>query len=391
LKEIERDCSVSRSAENLCLPPFVSIMPQFGSHDATGIFGESFSERVVLQTSNPGEWMAYVASKADRVPSGRGISFSGTIASVIAAFALASGVAAWIGDLDGVAWFSDPASPKDISTSSFDDRFSVVSAPDLFSANIPPRSLVRSLPSELEIKFQQAKGQLAQKLQSQDRRVALIEESTPSSVAAVPLPRSRPVEPNLELKNGVANGVPGAQTENRTLLQKISDLLPARITLASLAPDGGLFREGPDLASHGYDNVTAVYDISARAVYMPDGSKLEAHSGFGSLMDDPAHVSERNVGATPPNVYDLKPREQLFHGVQALRMIPVGDNGTLGRSGLLAHSYMLGPKGDSNGCVSIKDYEKFLKAFTNGEIKRLVVVPSLADEKSASRRSTSQS
>jgi hypothetical protein len=108
-------------------------------------------------------------------------------------------------------------------------------------------------------------------------------------------------------------------------------------------------------------------------------------------MDDPAHVSERNVGATPPNVYDLKPREQLFHGVQALRMIPVGDNGTLGRSGLLAHSYMLGPKGDSNGCVSIKDYEKFLKAFTNGEIKRLVVVPSLADEKSASRRSTSQS
>jgi hypothetical protein len=157
-------------------------MPQFGSHDATGIFGESFSERVVLQTSNPGEWMAYVASKADRVPSGRGISFSGTIASVIAAFALASGVAAWIGDLDGVAWFSDPASPKDISTSSFDDRFSVVSAPDLFSANIPPRSLVRSLPSELEIKFQQAKGQLAQKLQSQDRRIALIEEATPSSV-----------------------------------------------------------------------------------------------------------------------------------------------------------------------------------------------------------------
>jgi hypothetical protein len=335
--------------------------------------------------------MAYVLSKADRVPSGRGISFSGTITSVIAAFALASGVAAWIGDLDGVAWVSDLPSPKDISTSSFDDRFSVGSAPDLFSTNIPPRSLVRSLPSELEIKFQQAKGQLAQKMQSQGWQVALIEEPTPSSVAAVPVPRSRPVEANLELKNGVPNGVSSAQTENRTLLQKISDLLPARITLASLAPDGGLFRAGPDLASLGYDNVTAVYDISARAVYMPDGSKLEAHSGFGSLMDDPGHVSERNVGATPPNVYDLKPREQLFHGVQALRMIPVGDNGTLGRSGLLAHSYMLGPNGDSNGCVSIKDYEKFLKAFSNGEIKRLVVVPNLSDEKSASRRSTSQS
>jgi hypothetical protein len=91
-------------------------------------------------------------------------------------------------------------------------------------------------------------------------------------------------------------------------------------------------------------------------------------------------------------VYDLKPRERPFHGVQALRMIPVGDNDTLGRSGLLAHSYMLGPNGDSNGCVSIKDYDRFLNAFTNGEVKRLVVVPSLGDGMSAAtRRSTSPS
>jgi hypothetical protein len=172
------------------------------------------------------------------------------------------------------------------------------------------------------------------------------------------------------------------------LLEKLSDLLPGRVTLASLAPDGGLFGKRSDLASLGYDNFTAVYDISAHAVYMPDGSKLEAHSGFGSLMDDPAHVNEQNVGATPPNMYDLKPREALFHGVQALRMIPVGDNDTLGRSGLLAHNYMLGPNGDSNGCVSIKNYEKFLNAFTKGEIRRLAVVPRLRDEKSAPRQST---
>jgi hypothetical protein len=124
---------------------------------------------------------------------------------------------------------------------------------------------------------------------------------------------------------------------------------------------------------------------------MPNGSKLEAHSGFGSLMDDPGHVSERNVGATPPNVYDLKPRERLFHGIQALRMTPVGENGTLGRSGLLAHGYMLGANGDSNGCVSIKDYDQFLKAFQNGEINRLVVVPSLGAGTSPSQRSISQS
>jgi hypothetical protein len=359
---------------------------------------------VVLQGVEPGEWMAYVALKAGRVPLGRGTSISGTITLVIAGFALASGVAASIGNLDPVASVSDSVSPKDIDSTSFDDRFSVASPPDLFSTGIGPRFLVRSLPSEREIKVQRAKLRLADKLQSQDWRVALFEEPstkepatketvdepTPSSVAAVPLPRSRPVEANLELRAGPpAAQPPTAQSDDRTLLQKLSDLLPARVTLASLAPDGGLLGARPNLTSLGYDNLTAVYDISARAVYMPDGSKLEAHSGFGSLMDDPGHVNERNVGATPPNVYDLKPRERLFHGVQALRMIPVGDNGTLGRSGLLAHSYMLGPKGDSNGCLSIKNYEKFLKAFSNGEIKRLVVVPSLGDEMSG--RSTSQS
>jgi len=108
-------------------------------------------------------------------------------------------------------------------------------------------------------------------------------------------------------------------------------------------------------------------------------------------MDDPGHVSERNVGATPPNVYELKPRERLFHGVQALRMVPVGGTDMLGRSGLLAHSYMLGANGDSNGCVSIKNYENFLRAFNNGEIKRLVVVANLGDSMSSARRSVSQS
>ena len=32
---------------------------------------------------------------------------------------------------------------------------------------------------------------------------------------------------------------------------------------------------------------TAVYDISAHMVYLPDGTKLEAHSGLGSDLDDP--------------------------------------------------------------------------------------------------------
>jgi hypothetical protein len=333
-------------------------------------------------------WMTYVAATADKIRSGHGISFSGSIALIIVA--LASGVAAWA--TDAVTWVPASVSSNESNASSFDARFVSGAASNLPSMDLS-RPLVQALPSELEIKFQQAKARLAQKLQSQDRRVAPVEEPAPSSVAVVPLPlplplpRSRPVEANLELRDLPLT----AQPDNRTLLQKLSDLLPARVTLASLSPDGGLLRDGPDLTSLGYDNLTAVYDISARTVYMPNGLKLEAHSGFGSLMDDPGHVSERNVGATPPNVYELKPRERPFHGVQALRMIPVGTQDTLGRSGLLAHSYMLGANGGSNGCVSIKDYERFLKAFNNGEINRLVVVASLRDSLSAARRSVSQS
>jgi hypothetical protein len=237
--------------------------------------------------------------------------------------------------------------------------------------------------------IQQARTQLALALQAQ------IEQSTPTvaetgtdtaSPVKVPLPRSRPPESQLVASAAAyaaQSGVDGssAAPDIRSLLQKLASLLPSNITLASAAPDGGVYGNGQDLVPPlaGYDRQTAVYDISARTVYMPDGSRLEAHSGFGSLLDDPAHINEHNRGATPPHVYDLALREKSFHGVQALRMIPVGDGELFGRSGILAHSYMLGPNGDSNGCVSFKDYDAFLKAFLNGDVKHLVVVTSLSN------------
>jgi hypothetical protein len=124
-----------------------------------------------------------------------------------------------------------------------------------------------------------------------------------------------------------------------------------------------------------YDRSTAVYDISAHTVYLPDGTKLEAHSGLGSKLDDPRYVHVRMQGPTPPHVYELTPREALFHGVPALRMTPVGgEDSIFGRTGLLAHTYMLGSNGDSNGCVSFRDYNAFLNAYRNQGIKRLAVV-----------------
>jgi hypothetical protein len=124
-----------------------------------------------------------------------------------------------------------------------------------------------------------------------------------------------------------------------------------------------------------YDRDTAVYDITAHMVYLPDGSKLEAHSGLGSELDDPRSARIRMRGVTPPHLYELKPREALFHGVPALRLNPIGgEEAIYGRSGLLAHTFMLGPNGDSNGCVSFRDYNAFLNAYRNQGIKKLAVV-----------------
>jgi hypothetical protein len=169
------------------------------------------------------------------------------------------------------------------------------------------------------------------------------------------------------------------------VLGEVAPLPPARpIELAALsgafAPGrrtGGVEFGKPGSISL-YDRFTAVYDLSAHTVYLPDGERLEAHSGLGALRDDPAHVDEKDRGATPPHLYDLTLREDLFHGVQALRLNPVGGASSIfDRAGLLAHTYMLGPNGDSNGCVSFKNYDAFLQAFQSGLVKRLAVVSSL--------------
>ncbi len=122
------------------------------------------------------------------------------------------------------------------------------------------------------------------------------------------------------------------------------------------------------------DSRTAVYDIAAHAVYLPSGKTLEAHSGIGDWRDDPRYVGLKDRGPTPPNTYDLSLREELFHGVRAIRLTPINDDKMFGRDGMLAHTYMLGPQGDSNGCVSFKDYSAFLQAYLRGEVDRLVVV-----------------
>jgi hypothetical protein len=146
------------------------------------------------------------------------------------------------------------------------------------------------------------------------------------------------------------------------------------VGFAPLPPSRPFGSAAPGNPAISVDQATAVYDISAHTVYLPNGMRLEAHSGLGDRIDDPRFVDERDHGATPPGVYQLTMRESIFHGVQALRLNPIGTGFTFNRVGLLAHPYMLGPNGDSNGCVSFKTYDVFLRAFQNGEVKRLAVV-----------------
>ena len=124
---------------------------------------------------------------------------------------------------------------------------------------------------------------------------------------------------------------------------------------------------------------TAIYDIAGHIVYLPNGRRLEAHSGLGDHMDDLGSVSLRSLGPTPPGVYDLTMREARFHGIDAIRLNPVDNGKMYGRAGILAHPYMLGPNGQSTGCVSLKDYDEFLAAFRRGEFNRLLVVERLND------------
>src|SRR5262245_61464980 len=175
---------------------------------------------------------------------------------------------------------------------------------------------------------------------------------------------------------------PGEQAIAQPAIGRFSPkLAPAALSPpASAARKRVATAEAPkDPISPAYDDSrTAIYDIAARTVYLPNGRRLEAHSGLGDHMDNARYVNLKRQGPTPPNTYKLVMREEPFHGVRAIRLVPVGDGKMFGRDGLLAHSYMLGPNGQSNGCVSFSDYPVFLDAYLKGEVDRLVVVEHLA-------------
>ena len=204
-------------------------------------------------------------------------------------------------------------------------------------------------------------------------QVAKLTAVPASAPATMPLPQSHPAQYEIAL--------PVRQIGGQVALQVAAAMpsppAPAEKRAAPLQEAHNKSLVLPAPASR-----TAVYDIAAHTVYLPNGQRLEAHSGLGDKLDDPRYVNIRMRGPTPPNVYDLTLREELFHGVRAIRLNPVDDNKMFGRDGMLAHTYMLGPNGQSNGCVSFRDYQKFLQAYLKGEVERLVVVANLGTKPS---------
>lgn len=175
--------------------------------------------------------------------------------------------------------------------------------------------------------------------------------------------------------------VPGAKPSlRRSRMREKTELAYAPESGATEEPRAGLFSPLLNQASR---SKVAIYDISAATVYLPGGERLEAHSGLGPMRDNPRYVNQKNRGPTPPHTYDLRMREALFHGVEAIRLTPVDGNNRYNRDGLLAHTFMLGRRGDSNGCVVFRDYPRFLRAFKRGEFNKMVVVTSMQSSKPA--------
>ena len=254
----------------------------------------------------------------------------------------------------------------------FDPHFAMGNALQSFADNAPAQ------PGGFSVAAPQLAVAAAPNAKAAPVQIARVEPT-------VPLPQPAPAQSRAAaLRDRAHRVVETAVADTRTVVadtrsvfEKLFGRPAPSLTLAFADADTGSLGTSHNPALGLYDRNTAVYDITAHKVYLPDGTALEAHSGLGPYLDDPRHADAKNRGVTPPTVYDLQPREALFHGVEALRLIPEDEEKALGRDGLLAHTYMLGPNGDSNGCVSFRDYETFLRAYKNHEITRLAVVERL--------------
>jgi hypothetical protein len=240
-----------------------------------------------------------------------------------------------------------------------------IAQPAAASAQSVARSPAVPLPRPLPARLAQVRAEIAQ---PQPVVTAAAPAVVPLIAMPMPLPKPEGTSKHEAMAKIDPKIAPAIELKSEAMDHAKAPPKPAPVATIPVAVPATL----PDSVSR-----TAVYDITGSIVYMPDGSKLEAHSGFGESKNDPRHIKVRMRGPTPPNVYVLTERERLFHGVRAIRLNPVYEEKMFGRDGMLAHSYLLGPNGQSHGCVSFKDYKQFLTAFLDGKVDKMVVVADL--------------
>ncbi len=195
-------------------------------------------------------------------------------------------------------------------------------------------------------------------------------------LSEIPLPEAKPALETVVIEKPVVEEKPVARTKREEAKDKDKE------DVALVKPERSLFgdlfkNKGNSTGWPGRGTRVAIYDVSNATVYMPDGTKLRAHSGIGKMRDNPRYEHVKMTGPTPAGIYRLKMRERRFHGVEAIRMTSIDGRDPKNRTGLLTHTNLLRGQKGSHGCVAFQNYEPFLNAFKRGRVTMLVVVPEL--------------
>jgi hypothetical protein len=207
--------------------------------------------------------------------------------------------------------------------------------------------------------------------------LVLAEPETEEDVALpsqIPLPEARPLIETVvtDKKPAEEKPVERSKRDKKDDAKDVAYAKPERSLLNDLFKN-----KASDTAWPGKGTKVAIYDVSNATVYMPDGTKLRAHSGIGKMRDNPRYEHVTMKGPTPAGIYRLSMREKRFYGVEAIRMTSIDGRHPKNRTGLLTHTNLLRNQKGSHGCVAFQNYQPFLKAFKRGHITMLVVVPSL--------------
>lgn len=191
--------------------------------------------------------------------------------------------------------------------------------------------------------------------------------------SVIPLPEAKPLIETASLERKPVEDKPSAP---KTLDSQDDSprAKPKRSLFSDLFGGGG--RDAPR-GWPGKNTKVAIYDVSNATVYMPDGTKLRAHSGIGPMRDNPRFEHVKMNGPTPAGIYRLSMREKRFYGVEAIRMTSIDGRDPKNRTGLLTHTNLLRGRIGSHGCVAFQNYEPFLRAFKRGQVNMMVVVPEL--------------